>query len=185
MKYLILFVIILIVFLLYKKFNSKKVIEKKVEVKEPKVSFVEIKKSTQMKENGGESNLPYNFLISSLTKRDNTLELLISIENHTEKTTRIDLKEAIYFSTELQHIYKADVTFYGELSMGTNDILLKNTILPDSHVIRNIYFFNHDFKIFDEMDYIEIKLEINQEFYTFKQFLHESNIKSVKFIQKS
>lgn len=185
MKYLILFAIILIFFLIYKRLSSKRDELKKVELKEPKVSFIEIKKSIQKKENKKEINLPYHFLISSVTKRDNTIELLISIENYTDKTTRIDLKEAVYFSNKLQQAFKADVTFYGELSMGTNDILLKNTILPDSHVIRNIYFFDHDLLIFDEMDYVEIVLKINQEVYTLRKYLYESNLDSIKFIQKS
>ncbi len=185
MKYLILFVLIIIVFLIYKRLSSKKVIEKEEEIEEPNVSFVKVKKSIQKKEIPVEKTISYDFLISSITKKDSTLELLISIQNYTDKTVRINLQKAIYFSNNLQQTFTADVTFYGELSMGTNDILLKNTILPDSHVIRNIYFFGHDFSIFEETDYVEIKLEVDQETYEFRQYLYESTLDSIKFIQKS
>ncbi|TGN27994.1 hypothetical protein [Empedobacter tilapiae] len=184
MKYLILLGLVLVFFLIYKRLNFRKNIEKK-EIKEPNVSFINVKKSDCKEKVITEKNTPYDFLISSITKKDNTLELLVSIRNHTEKTIRINLLEAIYFSADLRQAFTADVTFYGELNMGTNDILLKNTILPNSHVIRNIYFFEHDFLVFDENDYVEIILEINQKKYKFKQTLLESNLDSIKFIQKS
>lgn len=171
--------------MIYKRLNSKKVIEKEAEIKKPNVSFIEVKKSIQKKKMPIEKTISYDFLISSMTKKDSTLELLISIQNYTDKTVRINLQKAIYFSNNLQQTFTADVTFYGELSMGTNDILLKNTILPDSHVIRNIYFLDHDFSIFEETDYVEIKLEVDQETYEFRQYLYESTLDSIKFIQKS
>lgn len=182
MKYLILFVLILIILVLYKKMNSKKTVVKNIEIEEPKVSFIAIDKSNEKKENFEHNALPYNFVISSITKKEKTLELLISIENHTHKTIRINLKEATYFSSTLQEKIKADVTFYGELNMGTNDILLKNTILPEAHVIRNIYFFDHNFSNFNEMDFVEITLEIHQQVIHLKQYLYESNLDSVKFV---
>jgi len=185
MKYLILFVLIIVVFLIYKRLSSKKVIEKEAEIEEPNVSFIEVKKSIQKKKMPIEKTISYDFLILSMTKKDSNLELLISIQNYTDKTVRINLQKAIYFSNNLQQTFTADVTFYGELSMGTNDILLKNTILPDSHVIRNIYFLDHDFSIFEETDYVEIKLEVGQETYEFRQYLYESTLDSIKFIQKS
>ena len=184
MKYLILLVLVLVFFLIYKRLNFRKNIEKK-EIKEPNVSFINVKKSDYKEKVITEENTPYDFFISSITKKDNTLELLVSIRNHTEKTVRINLLETIYFSTDLRQVFTADITFYGELNMGTNDILLKNTILPNSHVIRNIYFFEHDFLVFDEKDYVEIILEVNQKKYKFKQTLLESNLDSIKFIQKS
>ncbi|WP_334126432.1 hypothetical protein [Empedobacter brevis] len=165
--------------------SSKKVIEKEAEIEEPNVSFIEVKKSIQKKKMPIEKTISYDFLILSMTKKDSNLELLISIQNYTDKTVRINLQKAIYFSNNLQQTFTADVTFYGELSMGTNDILLKNTILPDSHVIRNIYFLDHDFSIFEETDYVEIKLEVGQETYEFRQYLYESTLDSIKFIQKS
>jgi len=67
--------------------------------------------------------------------------------------------------------------------MGTNDILLKNTVLRESHVIRNIYFFETDLIHFNQNDYLEIDIEINGEHHQFKNYFHQITFESIKYIQ--
>ena len=185
MKYAILLLIILIVFAVWRKINSKNNKEQIVDVndsKSPKESFIEIVKDEVLIDNSHELNMMYDFEISSVTKKENTLDILITIHNKSDKTVRIDLKEATYSSYFTKKGLKAAITFYGELSMGTNDILLKNTILPDSQLIRNIYFFNTNLNQFHQNDALTIDLMINNQSYQFKKYLHQSDIQLIKVI---
>ncbi len=92
------------------------------------------------------------------------------------------MKEATYSSYFTKKELKAVITFYGELSMGTNDILLKNTILPDSQLIRNIYFFNTNLDQFHQNDALTIDLMINNQSYQLKRYLYQSDIQLIKIV---
>lgn len=182
MKYVFLLIVVLIVFVIWRKINARKTEEQFVdEIEEPKVSFLSIKKADVLEERS-KNNLLFDFEISSITKKDDTLDILITIYNHSEKTVRIDLKEAIYSSFSTKKLLKADVTFYGELNMGTNDILLKNTILPELQVIRNIYFFKIDLNEFHQNDVLTIDLLINNQPYQLTKYIHQSKLESIKVI---
>ena len=185
MKYAILLLIILIVFAVWRKINSKNNKEQMVDVndsKSPKESFVEIVKDEVLIDNSHELNSMYDFEISSVTKKENTLDILITIHNKSEKTVRIDSKEATYSSYFTKKELKAAITFYEELNMGTNDILLKNTILPDSQLIRNIYFFNTNLDQFHQNDALTIDLMINNQSYQLKRYLYQSDIQLIKIV---
>lgn len=182
MKYVFLLIVVLIVFVIWRKINARKTEEQFVdEVEEPKVSFLSIKKADVLEERS-KNNLLFDFEISSMTKKNNTLDILITIYNHSDKTIRIDLKEAIYESFSTKEQLKADVTFYGELSMGTNDILLKNTILPELQVIRNIYFFKTNLHQFHQNDALTIDLMVNNQPYQLVKSIHQSKLESIKVI---
>ena len=182
MKYAFLLIIVLVIFVIWRKINSKKSTDQLIdEVEEPKLSFLSIDKDEFMNEVVENDSL-FDFEISSITKKDDTLDILITIYNHSEKTVRIDLKEAIYSSFSTKKQLKADVTFYGELNMGTNDILLKNTILPELQVIRNIYFFKIDLNEFHQNDALTIDLLINNQPYQLTKYIHQSKLESIKVI---
>ena len=185
MKYAILLLIILIVFAVWRKINSKNNKEQIVDVndsKSPKESFMEIVKDEVLIDNSLELNMMYDFEISSVTKKENTLDILITIHNKSDKTVRIDLKEATYSLYFTKKVLKAAITFYEELNMGTNDILLKNTILPDSQLIRNIYFFNTNLDQFHQNDALTIDLMINNQSYQLKRYLYQSDIQLIKIV---
>ena len=148
---------------------------------ESKVSFLSINKADVLEERSKNNSL-FDFEISSITKKNNTLNILITIYNYSDKTIRIDLKEAIYESFSTKEQLKADVTFYGELSMGTNDILLKNTILPELQVIRNIYFFKTNLHQFHQNDTLTIDLMVNNQPYQLVKSIHQSKLESIKVI---
>ena len=159
MIYLISVIIILILSFLGFSFLSKKQKSKQVIVKrndEQHISYSEIVDNLERQEVEKDLSSLYDFEISSITQNKAVLDILITFINHSDKTTRVDLVKMNYFSHATNQKMEADVTFYGELAMGTNDILLKNTILPDSHVIRNIYFFETDLIYFNQNDYLEI-----------------------------
>ena len=185
MKYIFLLLIVLIVFVIWRKVKSKNETIQPTdvnEIDEPKVTFSPIVKDEILSELI-ENNSLYDFEISSVTKKQDTLDILISFINRSDKTVRIDLKQAVFSSKFSNQQLKADVTFYGELSMGTNDILLKNTILPDSQVIRNVYFFYTQLSQFHKNDALIIDVLINNELFQFTKYLSQSKLESVKIIE--
>ncbi|WP_413532925.1 hypothetical protein [Empedobacter brevis] len=183
MKYLFLLVILLILFIIYKKLKKDQIEKTFLKEEEQKIEYLAIDKENDLIQNSNQQFSEYQIKIDSVTKKKNTLEFLISVQNNSTKTARINIIEADFYSNFSQEKIKADVTFYGELGMGTNDILLKNTILPDSHVIRNIYFFDTDLDRFNQNDYLEIDIEINGEHYQFKIYFHQTTLQSIKYIQ--
>ena len=183
MKYLFILLVLLVLFVIYKKLKTAQIEKPLLKEEEPKISFLKIEKNDDLIDDSNEQISEFEVKIDSVTKKKNTLEFLISIQNNTEKTVRINIVEADFYSNSSQKKIKADVTFYGELAMGTNDILLKNTILPDSHVIRNIYFFETDLIYFNQNDYLEIDIEINEKHHQFKNYFHQTTFESIKYIQ--
>ena len=186
MKYVFLIIVLLIIFVIWRKIRSKSSTNQSdyaSGVEETEIVYNEIIKAENLESIVEENNTFYEFEISSLTKNKDTLETLITIKNNSDKTARIDLKQAIYTSFTSKDKLKADVIFYGELAMGTNDILLKNTILPELEVIRNVYFFHINLTEFHQNDSISIDLLINDEPFYFTKYLHQSNIQTIKIIE--
>ncbi len=181
----VILIIILVVFVLWRKIRNIKSANETAsekEVNEPKISYVPILQNEE-KEIAETFNLFYDFEILSITQKGENLELLLNFVNHSNQTIRIDLQKALYHSISLQKSVEADSTFYGELNMGTNDILLKNTILPGANVIRNVYFFNLTLNDFNQNDSIEVNLVIENQLYKLKKFLHESKLDRIKVIE--
>ena len=185
MIYLISVIIILILSLLGFSLLSKKQKSKQVIVKrndEQQISYSEIVDNLERQEVEKDLSSHYDFEISSITQNKAVLDILITFINHSDKTTRVDLVKMNYFSHATNQKMEADVTFYGELNMGTNDILLKNTILPHSTLIRNIFFFNSAIKTYSMQDFVEIEVKFNEELFVLKKYLYQADLEQVKIV---
>ena len=142
------------------------------------ITYVDIEKKSNIKQNHSET---FSFDISTIILNDNTYDFLITLTNNLGKHVRIDIKEVI-LSTN-QTLYNGDFSFL-DLTLGTNDYILKNTIIDNGNLIRNIHFkINEDISIKHD-DYITIKLNVNNNPLILRKSINESSVKKVKIIKE-
>ena len=142
--------------------------------RETKLDLIPIPKTTQ---GGNDSSKSYDFDISTISFKSNEIETLVTLYNNSSKHIKLEILEA-YFTLNNQRI-EGDYKLR-ELNMGTNDILLKNTILSQQTLIRNIYFKGIDAEQFSGDSELTIRLIINQEEITLVKTINQSSIKNLQ-----
>lgn len=121
--------------------------------------------------------------ISTIIKRDNYYDFLLTFNSHLGKHIRIDIKEIKLFTTQFKNGLSGNFSFQ-DLTLGTNDYILKNTIIAGGNLIRNVHFKTNEIIDFNGNDTIIIELKINNEPYTIKTCINESTVKEIKIIGK-
>lgn len=172
---------IILIGLFILKFQSKKNIKNSIldnEIKTPKISYIPIKKNQIGKINYKDD---FSFDISTITQKDNQLDLLISFHNNSTKHVRIDIKKTVLNLNGHEIIGDHQLK---EMTMGTNDIILKNTILSGGNLIRNIYFSNISTEDFFGKVFLKIDLLINGESHNLENSFENSTVNEVKVIQE-
>lgn len=175
------FILILLLGFIYLKFQVKK---KKVisieenEIKAPKVSYISISKSEAGKINYQDD---FVFDISSITKRENELDILVNFRNNSEKHIRIEISKTILTLNNTAIIGDHQLK---EMTMGTNDIILKNTILSGGNLIRNIYFPIKNNELYKSEDTLKIELSINNEPFILENSFGKSTVDKIKVIEE-
>lgn len=158
--------------------NKSKVILQEVEVKAPKITYLPIKKEDSNFKN---SNQEFEFDISSVTKRNQELDILITFQNNSTKHVRIEIKKVTFNYQNNDYNGDFDLKF---MTMGTNDIILKNTILSGGNLIRNIYFTDNDFELINGNDFLTVELLINNEPFILTSAFNSSTAKEIKIIEE-
>ena len=121
--------------------------------------------------------------ISTIIKRDNIYDVLITFTNNLGKHIRIDLEEITLYYNNQNNQLNGNFTFL-DLTLGTNDYILKNTIIDGGNLIRNVHFTSNETIIFKGGDVIAIKLKVNNEPYEINTSINESTITEVKIISE-
>lgn len=160
-------------------FTKDQVIETVKKTSKTKMDLIPINKF----ENGINHTIKtYDFDISTISFKNDEIETLVTFYNNSSKHIRLDIKEA-YFTLEKKKI-EGDYKLR-ELTMGTNDILLKNTILSQQTLIRNIYFKNINPEDFTGNAQLTIRLTINDEEYILDQTINQSSIKNLQIFTET
>ena len=172
--------LILLLGFIYLKFQAKKKVVVTIqenEVKIPKVSYIPISKTEK-----GQINFQDDFVfdISSITKRENELDILVTFQNNSGKHIRIEILKAVLTLNNIEIIGDHQLK---EMTMGTNDIILKNTILSGGNLIRNIYFPIKNNELYKSNDSLKIELLINNEPYTLENSFGKSTVDQIKVIE--
>lgn len=147
--------------------------------KEPEFYFVPILKDVELIQNDQIND--FSFDISSIIQDKDAQDILLTFSNNSTAHVRIEFIEILFVS----HIYNKSFvgdSSYKDLTMGTNDIILKNTIISGGNLVRNIIFKTSEKFQFSGKDEIIIKLYINNIEYTLSQNINNSKVKEVKVI---
>lgn len=141
-----------------------------------KISYLPIQKG----EKNQTETKSFDLDIVSLTKNEEKFEVVVSFKNNLDRSVRINVKEI-----ELLHHGKAftgDSTIY-ELNMGTNDAILKNTIISNGLLLKNILFNNIAPENVTKEDEIKIVFEENNLTYQLSQTINDSTVQEIKIIE--
>jgi hypothetical protein len=117
--------------------------------------------------------------IATIAKNKNEFEFVVNFENNTDKHIRIKILniQLIHNGKE----YNGDSFIY-ELKMGTNDAILKNTVIAQGTLLKNILFKDLDLNQILGDDYIIIELLINDEPYVLENSINGSSVDQIKII---
>ena len=159
-------------------FNLFKRGKKKEEVEnlETKIHFKKIDKEVEHVTEKGE----YFLDIVTITKNKNEFELVVNFENNTDKHIRIKILkiQLVHNGTE----FDGDSFIY-EMKMGTNDAILKNTVIAQGTLLKNILFKDLDVNQISGNDYIIIELLINDEPHVLENSINGSTVDQIKIIE--
>lgn len=173
--------ILFIIGFIFLKSQVKKNVEITIqenEIKSPKVTYIQISKTEKGKVNFQDD---YTFDISSITKRKNKLDILTTFQNNSSKHIRIEIIKTVLSLNGKEIVGDHQLK---EMTMGTNDIILKNTILSGGNLIRNIYFSDINSQEYNSTDTLKIELLINNAPYTLENSFGKSTVDKVKVIEE-
>lgn len=163
------------------KLNKKKEnVLAEIEIKEPTSSFVALKDKENSPNVKNDAD-GFFFDIFSIVFKEKICDVMIIFENRSNQHIRIDIEKVTLYVNKINQTLAGDFSLK-ELNMGTNDIILKNTILIDSDLVRNIYFENLKVEDFTAQDTITIELLINGQKAILKNSLAESSILKFEII---
>ena len=77
MKYLFILLVLLVLFVIYKKLKTAQIEKPLLKEEEPKISFLKIEKNDDLIDDSNEQISEFEVKIDSVTKKKNTLEFLI------------------------------------------------------------------------------------------------------------
>lgn len=141
-----------------------------------KVYFQKIEKEDESIIDKGD----YFLDIATIAKNKNEFEFVVNFENNTDKHIRIKILniQLIHNGKE----YSGDSFIY-ELKMGTNDAILKNTVIAQGTLLKNILFKDLDLNQILGDDYIIIELLINDEPYVLENSINGSSVDQIKIVE--
>lgn len=160
-------------------FSKDQTVEVLPKPRTTKVDFISISKTN---EKTSDEFKDFDFDISTISFKENEIETLVTLQNNSSKHIRIEILDA-YFMLNNQR-FQGDFKLR-ELTMGTNDILLKNTILSQQTLIRNIYFTNIQPEEFSGTAELTIQLLINEQAHTLIKNINQSTIKQLQIYSES
>lgn len=141
-----------------------------------KVSLHKIDKETEV------INEMEDYVISivSITKNQNEFEFVVDFKNYTNEHIRLKVLniQLIHDGREFQ-----GDSFIYEMNMGTNDAILKNTVIANGNLLKNILFRDLSLDQIIGDDYIIIELLINDEPSVLETSINNSVVDQIKVIQ--
>lgn len=123
----------------------------------------------------------FSFDIFSVVQKENVIDFMLVFENNSSQHIRIEIEKISLFVNSKHTHFEGDFKL-NDLTMGTNDILLKNTVLRGGNLVRNTLFNNLSIDEFSSNDTIEIKLLINGNLHEIYNSLGESSFNKFEII---
>lgn len=141
-----------------------------------KISYLPILKKEKVTPEKGDFELD----IISLTENQEKFEVVVNFKNNLQNSVRIHVKQIEFLHQG--KVYNGDAAIY-ELNMGTNDAILKNTIISNGNLLKNILFQEIKAQHISESDVIKIVFEVNNLTYKLKQSISASSVAEIKVIK--
>lgn len=143
---------------------------------ETKIHFQKIQKGEESIPEKGE----YFLDIATISKNKNEFEFVVNFENNTNNHIRLKILniQLIHDGKE----FEGDSFIY-EMKMGTNDAILKNTVIAQGTLLKNILFKGLDVNQISGDDYIIIELLINDQPYVLENSINGSTVDQIKIIE--
>lgn len=183
----ILSIIILLSFpvFLYIYFRSLKKVKNKMQPITPIETQERVETIKIIKNNPSQSQITNDLLvdISTIIKRDEYYDFLLTFDNYLGKHIRIALEEIKLITNQHQDGIIGDFSFQ-DLTLGTNDYILKNTIIDGGNLIRNVHFKTTENIIFNGDESIIIQLKVNNEPYEINTSVNASTVKEIRIIRE-
>lgn len=156
--------------------NVKEVIQ----TNENKFRIEKIKKSkAYSKEHHSKGDFEFNIL--SITQNEDEIDVVVVFQNNSPSHVRIEITQVVFL--QFQNNFKIfGSSELNDLTMGTNDIILKNTILSGGKLVRNLKWNGFHQYAFDERDTIEITFKVQEDTYTISNTIQNSTLDEIKYI---
>ena len=122
----------------------------------------------------------YIINIVSITKKQNEFEFVVDFKNNTNQHIRLKILniQLIHDGKEFQ-----GNSFIYEMNMGTNDALLKNTVIAQGNLLKNIMFRDLSLNQITGDDYMIIELLINEEPFVLETSINNSVVDQIRIIE--
>ena len=119
--------------------------------------------------------------IQSISRLLDHIEFVIELKNNSDRYIKIDFQKVTLIQGNGK-IYNGDYS-YLDFTMGTNDLILKNTVLSGMSLIRNIKFEEFDIQSIRSTDVIEVELFINEIKYKLSTNVNDSEVTEIKVVR--
>lgn len=143
---------------------------------ETKISFRSIQKEVESEVSADD----YFLDIVTITKNKNEFEFVLNFENNTDEYIRLKLINAQLIHDGRELI--GDFYRY-EMNIGTNDAILKNTVVSKGNLLKNILFKDLILDNIVGNDYLIIELLINNVPCVLECSVNGSSVSEIKIIE--
>lgn len=172
--------IIILYFIFFFRYHSKKRKKKLASIPQEEIKTIPI----QRKQRGNLSksiNLNYDFSISDMNRKKDYLQVTLLIHNLSKQPVEVLVKNAFYISSKTKTQYEGDCTYFSYAKLGEKSI--DSIILPGFNVKRECNFYRFDLNEFYDEDYIIIQATFDNQLYTIKKQIFETDLQSIRLIR--
>ncbi|WP_353166433.1 hypothetical protein [Empedobacter brevis] len=169
--------IVILYFIFFFRYQSKKRKKKLASIPQEEIKTIPI----QRKQSGNLSksiNLNYDFSISEMNRKKDYLQVTLLIHNLSKEPVEVLVKNAFYISSKTKTQYEGDCTYFSYAKLGEKSI--DSIILPGFNVKRECNFYRFDLNEFYDEDCIIIQANFNNQLYTIKKQIFETDLQSIK-----
>jgi len=149
--------------------------------KKTEIKYIKIEKNNEKSYPTNDEN--YSLNIQSISQLLDHIEFVLEIKNNTDHFIKINIKKVTLIQAN-GSVHSGDYS-YLDFMMGTNDLILKNTILSGMTLIRNIKFEQFDINTISVDDKIDLELEINDNLHCLSIDVNGSEVADIKVIRLS
>ena len=168
--------IVILYFIFFFRYHSKKRKKKLASVPQEETKTIPIQR--KQRSNLSKSIvLNYDFTISEMNRKKDCLQVTLLIHNLSKQPVEVLVKNAFYISSKTKTQYEGDCTYFSYAKLGEKSI--DSIILPGLNVKRECNFYRFDLNEFYDEDYIIIQATFDNQLYTIKKQIFETDLQSV------
>lgn len=165
-------------FIVWFKNSSKKEVEP-LSTKKSEISYLPLQKNNTQSLKSEDAEFVLN--IQSISKLLDHIEFVVELKNNSDRYIKIEFQKVILIQGN-EISYSGDYS-YLDFMMGTNDLILKNTVLSGMSLIRNIKFEEFDYTTIKGDNQIIIDIIINDKLYNLSTTINDSEVAEIKVVK--